>query len=163
MRLSRLWVLCPLVASLRRLCSGVSLCLAMSGSPLRSAQECQLFGCSALDRSIHPTPKKSAACKVKGLVEKRNVFLGVQQKTSGRLRQEDLRYNVKTGRVASKVRSKNGRDNYVGSKLHAWNVAVQYAGHRLGCTHFVNMGKGDEGARLHHEAKTIYEELLEKP
>ena len=47
-------------------------------------------------------PKPKRACKVKGLAEKRKVFLGLQEKTQSRgLGASALRRNLKTGRVVS--------------------------------------------------------------
>ena len=134
--------------------------LTMSSSVLFKQGVSPSSGDPPRERSVHPAPRKSA-CKVKGLVEKRKVFLGIWPKTCRRgLVATDLRYNAKSGRVVSAKKSEEACLRYAGSKLHKWNVAMMYARKRIGCEGFVKMGKGEEGHRLQEYTRAVYEELL---
>ena len=112
----------------------------------------------------HPRPKQ--ACKVKGLVEKRKVWLGLQPKTgsapgSKGLGVTALRLNKRSGRVVSAKMSHNAMARYPHSNLMRWNVATKQARELLGFKGFVNMGKGEQGRQLLEVTRSIYNNLGE--
>ena len=109
-----------------------------------------------------PLPR-SDKCKIKGLVEKRRVFLGLVKKTKGGLQAEDLSRKLtkgNPGRVVSTKRSKASLKLYEGSKLQKWNAALKQARVQLGLETFVKVGKGPNGEALLKETRRIYADLL---
>ena len=112
----------------------------------------------------HPRPKQ--ACKVKGLVEKRKVWLGLQPRTgsapgSKGLGVTALRLNKRSGRAVSAKMSHNAMVHYPHSKLMRWNVATKQARELLGYQGFVKMGKGEQGRQLLEVTRSIYNRLGE--
>ena len=106
-------------------------------------------------------PKPKRACKVKGLAEKRKVFLGLQEKTQSRgLGASALRRNLKTGRVVSTKVSQQTLARYPHSKLRLWNDSVKAAREQLGFQGFVKMGKGEQGQQLLQLTRRKYNLLL---
>ena len=113
-------------------------------------------------RPVPCRPRPKQACKVKGLVEKRLVWLGLWPKTGFRgSGVTALRYNRRSGRVVSRKMSHNAMVRYPGSKLWRWNVATKQARELLGCQGFVKMGKGEQGRQLLEVTRSIYNRLDE--
>ena len=110
------------------------------------------------DRRCNPRPKQ--ACKTKGLVEKRKVWLGMTEKTAGKLAVSALRKNLKTGRVVSTSVSQASLARYPHSKLKLWNVAMKRAREQLGFQGFVKMGKGEQGRQLLEATRSIRDRIL---
>ena len=107
-----------------------------------------------------PVPRPKKSCKVKGLYEKRKVWMGDWARTrEGGLVAFDLRHN-RFGRVVSARMSFQGQARYPGSKLHKWNTATRWARREMGVTHFIKMGKGEEGRTLLELTHEIYARIL---
>ena len=114
-----------------------------------------------LPRARRDVPRPKAACKVKGLVEKRKVFLGLQEKTQPRgLGVIALRRNLRTGRVVSTKVSQQTHARYPHSKLRLWNDAQKAARQSLGLQGFVKMGKGEQGQQLLQLTRAKYNRYL---
>ena len=99
---------------------------------------------------------------MKGLVEKRKVWLGLQPRTGPKgLGVTALRYNKRSGRVVSAKMSHNAMARYPHSKLMRWNVATKQARELLGFQGFVKMGKGEQGRQLLEVTRLTYNRLGE--